>query len=103
MQAELSALEFGTTLTSIGDYAFAELETVFPRIDNADFKTAKSLQRIGDYAFFNSIRKLQDNEFTTPPSLTSIGNAAFGYHKEAYTHELSSLDLSPVDGNLKNV
>lgn len=103
MQAELSSLEFGATLTSIGDYAFAEFETVFPRIDNADFETARALRRIGDYAFFNSIRTLQDNKFIAPPSLSVIGDAAFGYHKEAYTQELSAMDLTPVDGSLRNV
>lgn len=51
----LSVVEFGSGLTGIGDYAFAEFEDPFPNIEYANFAECNNLKSIGKYAFYNSI------------------------------------------------
>lgn len=90
-QGFLSKISLPATLQSIGDYAFAEIQDVFPRITNLNLSSATHLLSIGDYAFYNAVSSLAENKLVLPPSLTAIGEGAFAYNKYAYTQVVSSL------------
>ena len=61
---------------------------------------------VGDYAFYNSVRGSTTGKLTLPANLLSVGSAAFGYAEDAWTQDISSLELTadaPVYLNGKNV
>lgn len=87
----LTSLHLPTTLTSIGNAAFAEFSETFPRLMDVNFNNCASLRTIGDYAFYNSISTLHDSTLSLHSSLTSIGTAAFAYDRTSWTQSLSSL------------
>lgn len=82
-------------MTSIGEYAFADMRAFFPRIADINLQSLDSLKSIGDFAFYNSIcttsTGLDGKKLTIPASVQKIGTAAFGYSVDARTQQISSL------------
>lgn len=61
---------------------------------------------VGDYAFYNSVRGSTTGKLTLPANLATVGAAAFGYAEDAWTQDISSLELTadaPVFLNGRNV
>lgn len=87
----LSSLRFSSSITSIGQAAFAEFTETFPRLMDVNFNACTNLRTIGDYAFYNSISTLHDSTLSLHSNLTSIGAAAFAYDRASWTQQLRHL------------
>ena len=81
----LSSVSFTSSLTSIGDYAFAEVYDRFPRIKSMELSSCIKLESIGKYAFYNSILDASKHSLVFPSSLLSIEDAAFAYRNVSWT------------------
>ena len=77
----LTSVSFTSSLTSIGNAAFAEFTETFPRLMDINLNECDSLLSIGDYAFYNSISTMHDGTLSVNNVLTSIGAAAFAYDR----------------------
>lgn len=89
-------------MTSIGDYAFAEIKDPFPNIEMINFGECTHLKQIGEFAFYNSIQTTNDGSLKFPSSISSINKAAFAY-RNGYSdyHKISSLYLN--NSNIESI
>jgi hypothetical protein len=71
----LTAVEFPTSLTKIGDFAFQNCD----QLKNANISALSNLVEIGASAFANCFKAVGSiTSITIPASVTKIGATAFG-------------------------
>ena len=92
----MTNVAFPTTIEKIGDYAFAEMHSYFPNLSAAQIRELTNLTEIGNYAFYNSVKTVDDDVLRIPSKVKKIGAAAFGYNEDAWTFTISALEAPEI-------